>query len=76
MKMDKWQGMGEEGWRQHNIQLFIIANLFLIEFQNQRLNYYSVSLSTSQSPRAAVAIERRCSFARQTANVISIGTRG
>ena len=35
MKMDKRMGMGEGGWRQQNFQLFIIANLFVIEFQKR-----------------------------------------
>ena len=36
MEMDKWRRMEEGGgWRQQNFQLFIIANLFFINFQKK-----------------------------------------
>ena len=31
----KMEGMGDGVWRQQNFQLFIIANLFFIEFQKR-----------------------------------------
>ena len=36
MATAKWSGMGKGGWRQQNFQLFIIANLFLMEFKKKK----------------------------------------